>query len=307
MLFRSLTNVYNNPTATFFNLTGLAPATAYEWRVRRICSFSNSNYLTSQFVTLACISSGVNTSEWIRQFTLGNINRASAAEPGGYTNISSPGTDLVIGSTNNAGQIGAGFASTVRNEKFMVFIDFNRNGSFADAGENMISNNNATISGTTLKNFSINIPVTATPGPTRMRVIMNRNSNITNPCITGYWGETEDYMVNLVASGNLQAPNQPAQTKTVEIKTAVIPESKNMISLNVSPNPSSGLFTIDLPATFKPVKYMVVNSMGKTVQQNTLKDIGSITIDLSNLARGIYYLTVFDINAKKTTAKLIVQ
>ena len=293
-----LTNIYNNPTTTFFNITGLQPATAYEWRVRRVCSVINSSYITSQFTTLACIPSAVNTSEWIRQFTLGTINRTSVAEPGAYANVAMS-TDLVIGSNNNAGQIGAGFASTVRNEKFQIFIDINRNGIFDDG---MFMNNTAaaTISGTTLKNFSINIPSTATPGPARMRVMMGR-STILNPCLTGFLGETEDYMVNLVASGNLFANNQNAKTIFNE-------EETNVISVKASPNPSTGIFSVQIPNGITIAKYEVVNQTGIIVQQsNKLAGVNVLKINLEASAKGLYFLNLYDTDWKKYSSRLVLQ
>jgi hypothetical protein len=274
-----LTNIYNNPTATFFNLTGLAAATAYEWRVRRVCSFSNSDYIYNQFVTLSCISNGSNTSEWISQFSLGSINRVSGAEAGGYANTAAS-TDLTIGSTNNAGQIGAGFSGNARNERFMVYIDFNRNGSFADGGESLIMNSNAaTINGTAIKNFTINIPATATPGPTRMRVFMRRNPGALSPCVTGYWGETEDYNINLTVPlasvSGANAGEAGAQTRKV-----------------VYPNPSSGIFTINLPNASDAVLYEVLNMNGAVIQQQRLVNAGVFKVDITGQPGGVYLLRV---------------
>lgn len=119
-------------------------------------------------------------------------------------------TELLIGSVNNAGQISAGFPGTIRNQRYSVYIDFNRNGSFADAGERLI--NSGTLNNAGIKNFTINIPATATAGPTRMRVIMRRSSGTITPCITGYLGETEDYNVTLLTSGNRAVSNTESKS-----------------------------------------------------------------------------------------------
>jgi len=77
-----------------------------------------------------------------------------------------------------------------------VYIDFNRNGVFTDAGEIFtLSKPGATF----YEDFvgDIAIPVTATLGVTRMRVVI-REGAITTPCGTvGTWGEAEDYLVNI--------------------------------------------------------------------------------------------------------------
>lgn len=289
-----LTNTYNNPTATFFNITGLAPGTAYEWRVRRVCSEANSPYQTSSFVTLACISNGVNTGEWIDLFSLGTINRVSGAEPGGYSNI--PGsTDLQIGSVYS-GQISAGFPGSSQNQRFSVYIDLNRNGSFADAGERMI--NSVTINNAGIKTFSLTIPSTATTGPARMRVIMRRNPGTISPCITGYPGETEDYMVNLVASGNRSAAAPVTKTISLAIPVSTDP------GFAVSPNPSNGVFTLTLPASNEAVSVEVVNMNGMTVLKKGYSNNALLQIDLSNQPAGLYVLRIVNKEGKQLTQKI---
>lgn len=290
-----LTNVTNNPTALFYNLTGLAAGTAYEWRVRRICSASNSPYLTSTFTTLSCISNGVNTSEWIDLFALGSINRTSGAEPGGYANVQTS-TDLVIGSNNNAGQISAGFANTVRNQGFSVYIDFNRNGSFADAGERLV--NSASINNAGIKNFSVNIPNNVTAGPTRMRVIMRRSSGSISPCITGYNGETEDYNVNLVTSTNQLVSNKDIKP-ALFTKAIAVPQG-----LTVSPNPSAGVFNITLPKAAEVLSYEVVNMNGVVLQKNNKLNTEVLKINIVNEPAGLYMLRLTYKDGKQQIQKL---
>jgi GEVED domain/Fibronectin type III domain/Secretion system C-terminal sorting domain len=274
-----LTDINNNPTATFFNLTGLTPGTAYEWRVRRVCSASNSNYITSQFVTLSCISNGANASEWIDLFSLGAISRVSGAEPGGYANVAA-NTNLVIGLSTNAGQISAGFSGNVRNQRYSVYIDFNRNGSFADAGERLI--NAASLNNAGVFNFNVNIPATATAGTTGMRVIMRRNPGAISPCITGYLGETEDYTVTLVSANRMAAPS-----------VAVV-EEKTTAGINASPNPSTGLFTINMPAAIEAVAYEILNSNGMAVKRGATNNARVFKVDIAAMPAGLYILRITD-------------
>jgi hypothetical protein len=297
-----LTNVYNNIKVTTYNLTGLLPGTAYEWRVRRACAYFNSNYITGSFVTLACISNGNNSGEWISRFKLGTIDRLSGAETGGYANTGLS-TDLVIGSSGNAGQISAGFPGGSRTERFNVYIDFNRNGSFADPGEALVSGTNpSTINGTTIKNFSISIPGTAIAGPTRMRVVMRRSNNgSVSSCITNYQGETEDYLVNLVASGNRSGAESGKQAVTD------LTEKMAASSLRVSPNPSNGVFTISQFSGNDVVKYEIADLNGKTVLQKNITATNLFTVDLSRSPKGLYLLRVYDRAQRVQTLKLIVQ
>jgi GEVED domain/Fibronectin type III domain/Secretion system C-terminal sorting domain len=285
-----LTDIYNNPTATFYNLTGLTPGTAYEWRVRRVCSATNSSYISSQFVTLSCISNGVNANEWIDLFSLGSISRVSGAEAGGYANVQSA-TNLTIGSASNTGQISAGFSGNTRNQRYSIYIDFNRNGSFADAGELLV--NAASMNNAGTFNFNVAIPPTATAGPTRMRVIMRRNPGAISPCITGYFGETEDYIVNLVTTAS--------KTAAVAILS---PSSETEAVITASPNPSGGLFTIQMPGTMQAVSYEVMNAAGILIQKNMIKRTGIFKTDISTVPPGIYLLRIRDEAGRQHLVKL---
>lgn len=77
-----------------------------------------------------------------------------------------------------------------------VYIDFNRNGVFTDAGETFnLSKPGATF----LEDFvgTIAIPANASLGLTRMRVVV-REGAISTPCgDVGTWGEAEDYLVDI--------------------------------------------------------------------------------------------------------------
>jgi hypothetical protein len=283
-----MTDVYNNPTATFFNLTGLLAGTFYEWRVRRICAVPNSNYMYSQFSTLSCISNGSNASEWIDLFQLGSINRISNREPGGYANVQS-NTNLTIGTNGITGLISAGFPSGSRNERYSIYIDFNRNGSFADAGEKLIDQNNINSAGNF--GFAINIPANVTAGPTRMRVIMKRSGGNIDPCITGYYGETEDYNVNLVTNGNMPSFNTDSKPEVLS-RVSALNIGEGDATFRVSPNPTNGIIDIRFTMPTDAVAYEIINGQGQPVQQGKISNKYSWTADLSNAAAGIYFIKV---------------
>ncbi|HRP88990.1 MAG TPA: GEVED domain-containing protein [Edaphocola sp.] len=88
-----------------------------------------------------------------------------------------------------------------------VFIDWNQNGLFTDAGEEVYVspsiNANSTLTG------SVVVPITALAGNTGIRVVYVETSSASsvNPCGTYSWGETEDYLINVtVASGCTGTP-----------------------------------------------------------------------------------------------------
>ncbi len=87
--------------------------------------------------------------------------------------------------------------------RFCVWIDYNHNGLFTDPGETIYTSayTSFAVAGTAINAAGgITIPTTVTPGLTRMRVIEAESSIAPTPCSNPTWGETEDYMVNIVPS-----------------------------------------------------------------------------------------------------------
>ncbi len=80
-----------------------------------------------------------------------------------------------------------------------VYMDFNSDGDFIDAGENIYSTTYGlnSVTGQIITGNLI-IPPTAMVGNTVMRIVFSESSTV-NPCGTYSFGETEDYSVNLIA------------------------------------------------------------------------------------------------------------
>lgn len=79
-----------------------------------------------------------------------------------------------------------------------IFIDYNRNGSFTDAGEAVYSGTN--VLGPHTATGSFTIPATAFNGLTRMRVVCVEFTPMPLYLNTIGYGEYEDYMLNIVSS-----------------------------------------------------------------------------------------------------------
>src|SRR5690606_5538659 len=82
---------------------------------------------------------------------------------------------------------------------FTVFIDWNQNGDWTDAGEmyeiGSITNSTGTDGQQALG--SIDVPADAAEGTTLMRVIKNFNVSPTNPCGSYSFGQGEDYTIEV--------------------------------------------------------------------------------------------------------------
>ncbi|CAM1362216.1 GEVED domain-containing protein [Tenacibaculum xiamenense] len=201
--------------STSTSLTGLSESTQYEVQVRSVCSSGNSNYSNSvNFTTQSgggtppsqyCESSGNNPSEeHIQRVQLGTINKTSGGTSG-YSDYTSVSTDLEK-STEHTIVITPRWTGSVYNEGYAVFIDYNQDGDFADAGETVWTKSPSTdtaVSGT------FTVPASAKEGATRMRVILRYNT-IPSACGTYDYGETEDYTVVIGGSeADTQAPSTP--------------------------------------------------------------------------------------------------
>ncbi|MFC2140882.1 PKD domain-containing protein [Acidobacteriota bacterium] len=131
--------------------------------------------------------------EWIAGVEIGTMNNASGAA--GYTDFTSITCDLTGGSTVNVTLI-PGFSGSTYTEYWKIWIDYNGDHDFEDAGEEVFSGyGSAAVTGSFTVASGIDIV-------TRMRVSMKYASYPT-PCETFTYGEVEDYTANIVSDGNL--------------------------------------------------------------------------------------------------------
>ncbi|SET90929.1 M4 family metallopeptidase [Hymenobacter actinosclerus] len=229
-----------------------------------------------------CTSKGSNVSyEWIDLVKLGSINRTSGAD-GGYYNGTASSTSIAAGSSQTI-NISAGFASTAYTENWRVYIDYNQDGDFSDAGETVVSGSSAS-SATLSATFTV--PSTARSGATRMRVVLSDNAATTS-CGSFSYGETEDYTVNISGGAGLTA----GAGATVAAQSASLGSNSFEKALTLYPNPAASVVNIVLAGKAPAVSAVVTDLRGARVA-NVRFENGQL--DVANLASGIYLLTVSD-------------
>ena len=193
-----------------YQLTGLNASTSYQYAVRGECDGLSSDWTAiKSFTTLSaptgggsggsnssyCASAGTDASyEWIARVQIAGIDNQTGNN-GGYEDFTSISTDLELGSTS-AIVLVPGFASDTYNEYWKVWIDFNQDGDFADAGE-LAFDQGGMSTGTV--NGQIVVPQSALEGETTMRVQMKYNGS-GSVCETFDYGEVEDYTVNIIGA-----------------------------------------------------------------------------------------------------------
>ncbi|MBA3649543.1 MAG: T9SS type A sorting domain-containing protein [Chitinophagales bacterium] len=193
----------------------------------------------------------------IDNFNLSNINQTntgcSGPDAADYTNLScelAQGESYIFSLTSSSYYPYSDFAG--------IWIDFNDNDDFGDAGEILFSSSyNGEFTGT------IAIPLTAPLGMHRMRVRLNGDYyqfTLPDACMTFYYGETQDYTANISA-----APPCPGisslSVSNVTLSTA---------DINWTCNSCAGPFIIEYGmAGFVPGTGASAGSGGTIISANT--------------------------------------
>ncbi|MBO6881892.1 immunoglobulin-like domain-containing protein, partial [Winogradskyella sp.] len=195
-------------TGVSSNLSGLTALTQYEAQVRSKCSGgSNSAYSSSVNFTTTdvqlnyCNSASTNTNdEYISRVQLNTIDNSSG--PQFYSDFTSISTTLTK-DTQYTITVTPTWTGTVYNEAYGVWIDYNRDGDFTDAGEQVFTQGNTQA---TSVSGSFTVPSSAVENSTRMRVTMRYNQ-VPGPCDNFTYGEVEDYTIIIEGNGpDTEAP-----------------------------------------------------------------------------------------------------
>ncbi|GAA4013533.1 hypothetical protein GCM10022408_28300 [Hymenobacter fastidiosus] len=220
-----------------------------------------------------CASKGTSVAyEFIDYVKLGTLARTSGADAGYYngTTLAAPG---IGAGTSQTISYSAGFAGTAYSEYFKVYIDYNQNGLFTDAGELVV--NAAASSVTTIRSATFTVPATAKSGTTRMRVVMS-DASATTSCNAYSYGETEDYTVNITGG---------------TAKTATVARIGGGVEYSVYPNPATDRLNVVVPAD------RMGNTSSVKVYDVRGREMKQISFDgnqlhVASLAKGIYLLTI---------------
>ncbi len=218
--------------------------------------------------------------EWIQRVQIGSIDNNSGAN-GGYGDFTSSATTVSRGS-NYTITITPAWSGTVYSEGYTVWVDWNQDGDFTDAGEEVYSRastNSSIISG------SFSVPTAALEGATRMRVSMKYNGNPT-ACETFSFGEVEDYTLNVSASRIQQVASEAR--------------------LEVFPNPAVHFTKVRLTEQTGAVTLRIVNISGALVYENTLQSNEEAYVDTKALDNGLYIISLQGEDGLSLQKKLII-
>ena len=272
---------------TSYAVTGLTPSTAYTFSVQakdaagNVSASSNIVNVTTLVNTITyCTSQGNSVaSELIGRVQLGTIDNSSTGGTG-YTDFTAISTN-VTKSTVYSITITPTWTGGTLKEGYSVWIDYNQDGDFADAGEQVWTK---TATKTTPVSGSFTIPATATLGSTRMRVSLKRNA-IPTSCETFAAGQVEDYTVTIVSGAKIILSEN---------------NSGKEVAFTVYPNPvSSDVLNISNVENFAPFK--IVNMMGVEI---AIGKVENGTVSVATLPVGIYLLEIIT-NNKSASRRFI--
>jgi hypothetical protein len=256
-----------------------------------VCSLMNAQHCLPTFEYSGNFAIG----EAIMNVTFENINNTTPAvtngtAPPNYEDFTSISTDIQAGVTYPISVKGPSgtFPSDV-----VVFIDFNKNGNFDDAGERFFIGRLEAANPFNAKTITntITIPGTAVIGTTRMRVLKNSNiaaysdpnapTSINSACGSLRSGQAEDYSVNITAA------NLSTQDRNI-----------NKENLTLYPNPTPG--AIQIKTTEVIDKYEIYSISGQKVVEGN-----STSLNISTLIPGTYLIKIQLKNNTMITEKII--
>ncbi len=241
----------------------------------------------------------------ITHVVIGNIDRTSAdLENYPYNSYVNTGlsTDLILGNTYTISITHTIDGSICPDMNIRVWVDYNLDYSFDDAGETVISTDHH-LPGTYTGTFTV--PLTAAPGITRMRVTAKMSSagghTLPTPCDFpadpfGYHGEMEDYEVNIIST------------------TSVDGMSNENTSLNIFPSMVSNHATISFCLDQNtPATIQLCSLSGQSLWTKNMKSSGAAKQEielggeiLDNISPGIYFVQLTT-DAKKEIKRVVIR
>ncbi|MCF2873914.1 DUF5011 domain-containing protein [Tenacibaculum sp. Cn5-1] len=255
-------------TSNTTSLTDLVPNTEYEVRVKSRCTGAVGN-VDSDFTDVirfrtthnyCALESESEREGFISKLELGTISNSSGSSI--YTNYNHISTNLRKGVEQEL-KITPNKRSFFARYRYIVWIDYNRDGDFNDPNERVIRTDRIRDNSITEK---FTIPNTVADGYAKMRVAMVEGN--TGPCGTFFAGEVEDYAINITSVVDNEIPVITLLGNVlVEVEAGSIYNDSGATAIdNIDGNLTGAIITVNNVDTSVlgdyQVRYNVVDSSG---------------------------------------------
>lgn len=288
------TTLVNTVTTTSYTATNLDSSSTYYWKIVAKNTAGSATGCTIRSFTTAANPAAPYCGPLAFTFTVEPITLVNFAGINNTTSASTTGGTAHEFFLNQVGNVTQGSTHTITikgntggnyTNNFAVFIDWNQDGDFADAGETYSVGTIVNSTGTDTKQltYDITVPVGATVGNTRMRVKkqFGTTSPLTDPCTGASFGQAEDYTLNV----GVLAVNDITKS-----------------NIKSYPNPVKDVFNIEAQGKIKSVK--VFDVTGKQLLTKDLNETKS-QIDFSRFNAGVYVVTTQLEDGSTTSTKVI--
>lgn len=221
-----------------------------------------------------------NASEYLSSVTLEGISNATGCSD--YSDYTAMVASLDLNGqytvTLEPGVSGTGAGQAYTDDELAVWIDWNNDGDFEDANEDV----GYVIVATGFNSaFDFTVPAGAFVGDVimRCRISYQPDDGAIDPCGTTTWGEVEDYTVRVVD------PNLGVTEKTID-------------EVSIYPNPTTGNLTVNFANVSTSINSVdLLDITGRVIATSpVVNEIANF--DLSTEAAGIYFVKI---NAEGST------
>ena len=260
--------VNENITTNSYTATSLNQSTIYYWRVKAKNSCGEGDFSSvSSFTTQTCsrcASQGTTEFQTSTTRVVFNTIDNASGKPSGYSDYTNISTTIERDASYDISvQVNTDGPYTIGT---MVWIDWNQNCDFDDAGEEYIlgTASNELDGETSLSPLSILIPSDASLGQTVMRVSTQYNAYPTS-CLQNFDGEVEDYTLNIISPNSISWTGavNTSWINTLNWSTGAVPTTLDAVVIN-------GTFTNE------PI---ISSSTDALVQSVTVATGNTLTID----------------------------